>query len=247
MSDTKADQMAILYNAKKCTGCNACVLACKAEFQWPSGDFANRIHDIEQGTYPNVKKNFIRTACMHCTEATCMLVCPSPGAIVRLDNGVVFYDSTKCIGCQYCVGTCPFGIPFYDESKKKSYKCSLCEHRISEGKEPACVATCISGALSFGKRSDLVQYAKEQGVKTLYGEYELQGLHALYALQDKPTAYGLDDKPKVPASVWWWHTIARSFALYSVPLTILGCFLHYVIHGPHIIKEKTAQDGSDHE
>ncbi len=90
-------------------------------------------------------------------------------------------------------------------------------------------------------------HAKEQGAQTLYGEHELQGLHALYALQDKPNTYGLDDKPKVPASVWWWHKIARPFALYSVPLTILGCLFHYFIHGPHIIKEKTVKEGSDHE
>jgi formate dehydrogenase beta subunit len=237
MPEQKNNEKAIFYDAEKCIGCNACVMACKAEYQWNEGNFANHIKKIQSGSYPQVKWNFIRNACMHCTEATCLMVCPSPGAITRLENGTIFFDSDKCIGCKYCVSNCPFGAPFYDEFTKKSYKCNLCEQRVSQGKEPACVATCLTGALSFGERVDLIKEAKKKQAKIIYGENELKGLHVLYALADKPTAYELKEEPKVPVSVWWWHKVFRPVAIWGVPFTIVVSLLHYVIHGPHKIGE----------
>lgn len=237
MKDEEKREKAILYDADKCIGCNACVLACKAEFQWSEGFFANRIKKMEHGNFPHVKRNFIRNACMHCKEAACMLVCPAPGAITRLENGVVYYNHDKCIGCQYCIANCPFGVPFYDRLTKKSYKCNFCQHRTSKGKEPACVATCLTGALNYADRDDLLKKAQQNDTKIIYGENELKGLHVLYALTHRPSTYGLKEKPEVPGTIWLWHKVFKPMASYGVPLTILGTILHYLIHGPHKIEE----------
>jgi len=237
MPEKKNEDMAILYNAEKCIGCKACVMACKAEFNWTEGNFVNHIKRVENGHYPAVKLHFIRNACMHCTEATCMIVCPAEGAITKLENGSIFFNPEKCIGCKYCVSNCPFGAPFYDDFTQKSYKCNLCEHRITQDKDPACVATCLTGALKFGKRADLLKEVKDTKTQIIYGENELKGLHVLYALTDKPTAYELQEGPKVPTSIWWWHKVFRPMALYGVPLTIAASLLHFVFHGPHKIEE----------
>ena len=114
----------ILFDVERCIGCNACAMACKAEFGWPKGHFVVKVDPVERGIFPKVDKNFIRKACMHCSEATCMMACPVE-AIIRNQNGAVVIDEKRCIGCQYCVVNCPFGVPQYNSELGKSFKCNF--------------------------------------------------------------------------------------------------------------------------
>lgn len=235
-----ADSYGILFDCERCVGCNACSMACKAEFNWPEGHFVVKVNPFERGSFPDVEKNFVRNACMHCTEATCMMVCPV-GAISRMPNGAVFLDQGKCIGCQYCVVNCPFNIPQYDTRIGKSMKCNLCEHRTSQGKEPACVATCITGALSYAKIDDIKNEGKKilasKGeARPLYGETFLKGTHVLYAVSKAPEDYGLNKDPKVPFSVILWKKYIQPIGTFSLLGAILAAMAHYLFIGPK--KEK---------
>ena len=98
-----------------------------------------------------VKWLFRKDGCMHCTDATCVNLCPA-GARFRLDSGAIGTDDEKCVGCQSCVVACPFGKPRYSEESNKAYKCKLCNERIANNLQPACVKACPTGALQYGDK-----------------------------------------------------------------------------------------------
>jgi molybdopterin-containing oxidoreductase family iron-sulfur binding subunit len=164
----------MVIDLKKCVGCMACTIACKAENQTRPGIFWNIVKDKEFGEYPMVTRVFLPTPCMHCREAPCVKVCPT-GASHRREDGIVIIDYDKCIGCKYCIEACPYGARYFNgdpsgyfgteltEMEKVGYarhkqgvveKCTFCIDLVTKGKEPACVRTCIGGARYFGDLGD---------------------------------------------------------------------------------------------
>lgn len=105
-------------------------------------------------------------------------------------TGPVTYDAWKCIGCRYCMVACPFQIPandYHDALTPQVRKCQLCCQRIEKGAQPECVATCPQQAMAFGRRSDLLELAREKikkqptnYVEHIYGEHEVGGTSWLY-------------------------------------------------------------------
>jgi formate dehydrogenase iron-sulfur subunit len=126
---------------------------------------------------------------MHCLDPACVSVCPVT-ALQKTPEGPVIYDETRCIGCRYCMLACPFEIPKYewDNPLPKVRKCIMCyEKRIKEGKQPACVAACPTGATKFGDRDDLITEARhriaqhpDRYVDHIYGVTEAGGTSVLY-------------------------------------------------------------------
>jgi Fe-S-cluster-containing dehydrogenase component len=89
----------------------------------------NRVIYVEQGSYPDTKRYFVPMPCMHCGKPPCLAACPV-GAISKHEvNGIVEYDTDKCIGCKYCVWACPFGAPQFNADKRVTQKCTLCSHK----------------------------------------------------------------------------------------------------------------------
>ena len=216
------NEIAVLYDASKCVGCKSCQNACKRVNGLPPEISANGLYDapleLSEKTWslielakPKDKHPFFFKRCFHCTEASCVNVCPT-GACHHLSNGVVVIDQNWCIGCGYCAQACPFEVPHLGEGKEKSTarKCFLCIQRLKRGEKPGCVANCTTGALQFGKRKDLITYArirvdelKKQGYENanIYGDNELGGLHHISILLDKPSVYGLPESPQVATSI----------------------------------------------
>ena len=259
-------QKAFIIYPEKCTGCRACQVACKNWNQLPAvatenrGSFENP-PSLNPSTYTKIKFNefstgsdngdnfhygikwlFLKQQCLHCTEATCMIVCPSPGALVRTSEGIVINNPDKCIGCKYCVMTCPFEVPQFNPITQKISKCHLCHDRVANGLIPACAHACPTGAIQYGDRDKLIAEAKASGADHIYGEKELNGLHVMYVLKDSPEKYGLPQNPKVPSSVFWWKNIFKPIIKWGVPLTIVATLIHFWFHGPHVIEEKKGGD-----
>jgi len=146
----------MVIDLKRCIGCYACTLACKAEHFLPPGIFWNRVIISETGTFPAARKLILPVLCNHCSDAACVAVCPT-GASHRREDGVVLIDAHKCVGCGYCVVACPYRqrtrfeerkeyhpgqgyTPFelmadqlYPLEEKTAIKCNLSVERLDEG------------------------------------------------------------------------------------------------------------------
>jgi Fe-S-cluster-containing dehydrogenase component len=146
----------MVIDLTKCVGCYGCVIACKQEHFLPPGIFWNRILISETGDYPTVTKQMYPVQCNHCKEAICVKVCPT-GATQQREDGVVWIDQNKCVGCRYCLISCPYqvrvfysnhqeyfpgqGLTPFEEIGKRLYphqtgvvlKCNFCLERIDSG------------------------------------------------------------------------------------------------------------------
>ena len=206
------DEKAMLIDVSKCTACRGCQVACKQWNQLPAettkntGTYENP-PDLSSSTFTRIlfkeelikgqfKWLFRKEQCMHCTDAGCIRVCPVD-ARAKNEFGFTEIDIKRCIGCGLCVNGCPFNIPRIDNTTNKATNCWFCLDRVINGMEPACAKTCPTGAIKFGDRSDILEYAhevmaqSENGDMYLYGEREFGGLHVLYLLPESPELYGL--------------------------------------------------------
>ncbi|MEW6381879.1 MAG: 4Fe-4S dicluster domain-containing protein [bacterium] len=242
-------EKAFLIYPERCIACRACQVACKQWNQLPAesttnlGSYENppglsfntytQIHFREMKTEHGMQWLFLKRQCYHCTDAACMLVCPSPGAIEKTPEGAVILNPDKCIGCKYCVNLCPFEIPQFDERSRKVSKCHFCHDRIAMGAAPACAQGCPTGAIRFGDRNVLLQQAKAAGYKNIYGENEVKGLHVMFVLQAPPQNYGLPASPEVPGAVFWWKRVFKPLFGGGVGLALLSAIIHYTCSKLH--------------
>jgi anaerobic dimethyl sulfoxide reductase subunit B (iron-sulfur subunit) len=161
-----AKQLAFYFNANACSGCKACMAACKDKNDLPVGVNWRRVVDYGGGSWvqdannlslmlpSNVYAYSTSVACMHCQDAQCTEVCPA-GAMTKRPDGIVVIDADKCIGCRYCEWACPYGAPQFDASRGVMTKCNFCEDLLAQGQHPACVDACVMRALDFGELDDL--------------------------------------------------------------------------------------------
>jgi len=105
-------------------------------------------------------------SCMHCANPACEKVCPTGAIRKRAEDGVVLVDQSRCIGCRYCASACPFGAPQF-EPGGTMIKCDMCPDRLAEGKQPACAATCPTGALHFGTLDELAELSAGKAAQRL--------------------------------------------------------------------------------
>ncbi|WP_437595477.1 4Fe-4S dicluster domain-containing protein [Sorangium sp. So ce590] len=137
--------------------------------------------DMEKGnaTYehavPAKGKYYLPVQCQQCDNAPCVKVCPVQ-ATWKEPDGIVAVDYDWCIGCRYCEAACPYHarrfnwtkpeIPADEINPDQGYlsnrirpqgvveKCTFCLHRTREGRMPACLEACPTGARVFGNLLD---------------------------------------------------------------------------------------------
>ena len=204
----------VLVDVTRCIGCRQCMRACKEANGLPNEtelsegfphSWERQELRFDQWTVVNpetgcnndgfdVTRN-VKRQCMQCLEPTCVSVCPV-GALTKSETGPILYNADRCIGCRYCIMACPFDIPKFEWNSGLSPvvgKCQLCTRtRLVEGRVPACVESCPTGALKFGRRETLlfeahsrVKSHPDRYVNHIYGEKEAGGTAWLY-LSDVP-------------------------------------------------------------
>ncbi len=190
----------MLIDTTKCIGCRSCEEACnevnglpKPAVSFSSEAVFEKRRDTSPGEFTVVnrfpdkkepdKPIFARRQCMHCAQPACASACLCR-AMEKTPEGPVIYHKDRCMGCRYCMISCPFDIPKFEYNSASPYvrKCIGCFERVKKGEQPACSAACPTGASLFGKRRDLVEEAKrriyqhpDQYYPHIYGEREVGG------------------------------------------------------------------------
>ncbi|CAM3707574.1 4Fe-4S dicluster domain-containing protein [Mesobacillus zeae] len=143
----------MMIDTRKCVGCYACRVSCQMQNELPVEESFIHFYEKETGVFPNVKNEIIPVQCQHCEDAPCVSVCPTK-ATYTTEDGIVLVDEDKCIGCKYCMVACTYGARTQSHKTGVVEKCRFCAELVKEGKQPACVSTCISNARIFGDLDD---------------------------------------------------------------------------------------------
>ena len=155
-SSSQGKNLALIHDETKCIGCRACEQACREVNQVPEG--VSRLKLNIDGPYHKEDQPyyvFTRDSCQHCQDAPCISVCPTGAAFRDEATGIVDVDPFKCVGCQYCLAACPYRVRFINPVTKAADKCDFCRKtNLAQGKLPACVEACPTGALIFGDLND---------------------------------------------------------------------------------------------
>ncbi|HET9721370.1 MAG TPA: 4Fe-4S dicluster domain-containing protein [Solirubrobacteraceae bacterium] len=138
---------------RTCIGCHACTVACKTEHEVPVGQFRTWVKYVDKGEYPASTRDFGVMRCNHCTDAPCVTICPTKSLFKR-EDGIVDFDSDRCIGCKSCMQACPYDAIYIDEDTHTAAKCNFCAHRIDDDLEPACVVVCPTHSIWVGDLDD---------------------------------------------------------------------------------------------
>ena len=214
--DGYPDAKGVLFDATRCIGCRKCEAGCNKvnKLPAPAKPFDDlKVLDKERRTdeksYTVVNKYqgkkgpvFRKTQCNHCMEPACASVC-FVQAFKKNPDGSVTYDASVCVGCRYCMVACPFSIPAYeydDPLTPRVMKCTMCHDQIQKGEltAPGCVGACPKEALTYGKRDDLIEIARERMRKNpgryvnhIYGEKEMGGTNWLYISGESFSTLGM--------------------------------------------------------
>ncbi|SFC28767.1 formate dehydrogenase beta subunit [Marinospirillum celere] len=175
-------RMKFLCDSERCIDCNGCVTACKNanEVEW--GIQRRRVVTLDDGEVGSEVS--ISVACMHCSDAPCMAVCPTD-CFYPTEEGLILHNKDTCIGCGYCLYACPFGAPQFPKqgafgARGKMDKCTFCAggpeedpaleeqkygaNRLKDGKLPLCAEMCSTKALLAGDATEVADIFRERVV-----------------------------------------------------------------------------------
>jgi Fe-S-cluster-containing dehydrogenase component len=227
----------VLVDTTRCIGCRSCERACSVANNLPVPDVEKdgalaQVRDTSDHQWTVVNRFetskgeiFVKKQCMHCWQPACGAACLT-NAMYKTRTGPVIWRPGKCMGCRFCMISCPFDIPKfeYNSWNPKIQKCSMCAERLEQGKKPACVEACPTDALMFSSKRQLMEVARvriynhpERYVHKIYGEYEVGGTGWLYLSAAPFEEIGFrTDLGTTP-----YPEYTKPF-LYGVPLALFG-------------------------
>jgi Fe-S-cluster-containing dehydrogenase component len=220
----------ILYDSTRCVGCQSCEFACAEAHglaepeDYPDPAVVRKLDENRRcvvNCYETSKGQvYVKRQCMHCNQPACAAACLT-NAMDKTVKGPVTWTGRKCMGCRYCMISCPFDIPKfeYHSPNPRITKCDMCFDRLEEGKLPACVENCPAEALTFGTRRELIKEARrrihenpELYVDHIFGEHEAGGTSFLYLSPVPFDELGFDTNVQKSS----YPELSKGF-LYSVP------------------------------
>jgi formate dehydrogenase iron-sulfur subunit len=151
-------RMKFICDAERCIECNGCVTACKNEHEVPWGINRRRVVTVNDGKVGAEKS--MSVACMHCSDAPCMAVCPVD-CFYKTEDGVVLHDKDLCIGCGYCFYACPFGAPQFPASNATAPDGRSTDWFGARGKMDKCTF-CAGGPEENGSAEEFAKYGRNR-------------------------------------------------------------------------------------
>lgn len=174
-------QYGMVIDLEACDGCLACVSACSDSNGLSDGVLWAYVFSYKEPE--DVDPRFLVRLCQHCSNAPCVMVCPTSARHRRLADGLVLTDYDVCIGCRYCMVACPYGVNYFQWGDPASYggsyagerydsrgravvgdppkgvmgKCTFCPIRQDDPERrgsTTCADACSMNAIHFGDLND---------------------------------------------------------------------------------------------
>jgi Fe-S-cluster-containing dehydrogenase component len=162
----------MVIDLDKCTGCGACMVACFSENNVPfKADESDKrlsitwmkVYKVTNGeSFPDTEVCYFPRPCQHCAgqhegHSPCVSVCPATATDYSRETGIVSQIYTRCFGCRYCMGACPYHARYFNwwdpvwPKGMEQYlspnvsprmrgiveKCSFCFHRYQLARDKA--------------------------------------------------------------------------------------------------------------
>lgn len=206
-----------VIDTSRCTACRGCQVACKEWHGLPANDTKQRgSHqnppDLNAYTYKLVRFsehmedghvvwNFFPDQCRHCIDPPCKFVADTyiKNAIIKdkVTGAVLYTDRTRLldsVAIQDIMSACPYNIPRLNTATGMLTKCNMCYSRIKNNLLPACVKTCATGAMNFGEREKMLEFANSRlsEVRKEHPKAQIvdaDSTNVIYILTDKPQNY----------------------------------------------------------
>jgi len=271
--------MGMLYDTTLCIGCKACVFACQEANDLEPERDAEGLHlapiDLSARCKNVIKvyeepgrMSFMKSQCMHCVDPACAAACMLGSLHKDETTGIVSWNPDYCVGCRYCMMSCPFNVPRFefDKAIPKIVKCELCRHRVQgaalakgadglshypDGHGPACCEVCPRSAVVYGRRDELLEEAHRRIAESpgkyhedrVYGEVEAGGTQVLYLAHVPFDRLGLPayDAKAVPALA---ETVQSSiYKGFIAPVALYGVLATVMLRN----RKKNASEGEEGE
>lgn len=207
----------MVIDLARCDGCRACTEACSGMHFVPPGQEWIKVYTLRDN--PGAEPYWFPRPCMQCDNPPCVKVCPV-SAVWKREDGIVIQDTSRCIGCRFCIAACPYSARYFNwtepphtpEELSRPYstdwnyphvkgvteKCIFCPGMIKEGKLPACVQACPMGAIYFGDQNEDA-VTNSQGETARFSELvgKGAGFRYLEELGTEPRVYYLSPRNRL--------------------------------------------------
>jgi len=199
----------MVIDLAKCKNARSCVEACQKAHQL---DFNEEFIKIQLIKNNDESCNYwFPKPCFHCDEPPCVTVCPT-GATFKRDDNIVLVDAERCIGCKFCVTSCPYSARIFNWGHKDKFdnkeipyspetsvpasegtimKCDFCPDMLRQGKLPHCAKACPMGVIYFGDKNEDIVTNGEETVRFSQLIKDRGGYRHLEHLGTKPNVYYL--------------------------------------------------------
>ncbi len=235
-----------VLDVDRCTGCSACVVACRNENPVAQDLSWREVQTYNRQRLPSAPVFHYSLSCNHCLEPACMRGCPANAYSKDPTTGAVLIDPAHCFGCRYCSWLCPYDAPRISNQSRIMEKCTFCNHRQEEGLEPACVVACPTDALRF-------EAASEPAVVHRPGFPET-GLHPAIKVigrrrEAAPTAVATFDRPSLPQTGLHldWSGLKNEWSLWlfsTVATILVAWFTSAATNGEDVVLALFASVGA---